>query len=210
MLLSRVSVGLLALVAASACATHRTIIPRISESPREGLSLQRPLRVALLDARPEKLDSDEAVSSMREGLSQAYGKSLLWVPYFEETPPVRLPFGYAYSHAARTLVHALSWPARSLVRHLQVRRRPPLPGAPFSPRPAPNRPFWPVASPVRGGGLERRGLNFRLRIAGSASATRSYSQSSQRTVSRISGATGLRTKQRSMRGPRSRRGLCAS
>lgn len=24
---------------------------------------------------------------MREGLSQAYGKSLLWVPYFEETPP---------------------------------------------------------------------------------------------------------------------------
>lgn len=86
MLLSRASIALLALVAVTACATHRTLIPRIDESPREGLSLERPLRVALLDARSEKLDSAEVVSSLREGLSQTYGDALLWVPYFEETP----------------------------------------------------------------------------------------------------------------------------
>lgn len=87
MFVSRASIGLLALVAASACVGHRTLIPSIQESPRQGLSLQRPVRIAILDARPDKHDSDEVVSSLREGLSRIYGDSLVWVPYFEPTPP---------------------------------------------------------------------------------------------------------------------------
>lgn len=86
MLLGRAAIGALALVMVSACVGHRGITPSISEPPREGLFLERPVRIAILDVRPDRHDSAEVAAALREGLSRTYGDALFWVPYFESTP----------------------------------------------------------------------------------------------------------------------------
>ncbi len=81
--------GLVAIVlvlSLGGCATHRSLVPSISEPPRDGISLRSPLRIALLDARSEKDDSGKVLDSLESDLSAIYGDSLTWVPYFEQTP----------------------------------------------------------------------------------------------------------------------------
>ena len=75
-----------------ACATHRSIVPTVSESSRDAISLRSPLRIALLDARTEKENSQAVVQSLQSDLSNIYGESLDWVPYFEETPTGQVAF----------------------------------------------------------------------------------------------------------------------
>lgn len=84
--MARVGRVALAVLCFFGCATHRWIVPSISESPRQGVALRSPLRIALLDARSEKRDSEEVVDSLSSDLSSIYGDALSWVPYFEETP----------------------------------------------------------------------------------------------------------------------------
>ena len=90
----RVTSALMLLVivatASNGCATHRTLVPVISEPPRTSILLENPVLLSILDARPEKSRTDEVVASLQEGLSRTYGSSIEWVNYFEPVPEGRV------------------------------------------------------------------------------------------------------------------------
>lgn len=68
------------------CAVQRVAIPEIRDTPRKGLNLAKPVIFSVLDARTDKERSQEAITSMRIGLSYIYGSSLIWAEYFEKIP----------------------------------------------------------------------------------------------------------------------------
>ncbi|MDP1814603.1 MAG: hypothetical protein Q8K92_09170 [Leadbetterella sp.] len=66
----------------SGCATYRTILPEISETPRDGLTLKIPVAIAVLDGRGDKTDSEQITRTLQEDLSKVYGKSIEYVGFF--------------------------------------------------------------------------------------------------------------------------------
>jgi hypothetical protein len=66
------------------CATYRTILPEISESPRDGLSLKTPVIVAVLDGRGDKTDTKQISQTLRDGLKRVYGNSVELRDYFSK------------------------------------------------------------------------------------------------------------------------------
>ncbi len=71
------------------CAAERFALPLISAGPREGLFLETPILVSLVDGR---VDTAEArpVETLQAELSRIYGSNLEWVPLGDATPPDRV------------------------------------------------------------------------------------------------------------------------
>ena len=76
----------LVLLHALGCAAQRVAVPEILDTPRRGLSLTKPVIFSVLDARTNKERSQEAMTSMKNGLTNIYGNSLKWAEYFEKIP----------------------------------------------------------------------------------------------------------------------------
>lgn len=68
------------------CAVQRVAIPEIRDTPRKGLNLSKPVIFSVVDARSNKERSQEAITSIRNGLFYIYGNSLKWAEYFEKIP----------------------------------------------------------------------------------------------------------------------------
>lgn len=71
------------------CATERYISPSVSESPRIGLDLKRPILSAVFDGRAIQEPKD-AASTLQDDLSRIYGSSIEWNDYFMKTPHNRI------------------------------------------------------------------------------------------------------------------------
>lgn len=71
------------------CATKRTVLPKISVSPRTSLQVETPVLVSVLDARTQKDEDKDVVRTLKEGLSEAYGNSIEWTDYFTKVPDGR-------------------------------------------------------------------------------------------------------------------------
>jgi hypothetical protein len=69
--------------------TERHISPTLSESPRTGLDLKRPVLSAVFDARASQEPKD-AASRLQDDLKRIYGSSIEWNDYFAKTPPGRV------------------------------------------------------------------------------------------------------------------------
>lgn len=80
----------LLLLALAGCATQRTSQPRITATPRSGLSLQRPILVSVLDARSSSSKSEDAGQVLEEDLKKVYGSSIELADYFSEVPEGRV------------------------------------------------------------------------------------------------------------------------
>ncbi len=91
---TRVAAAILLAIAASiafaGCATHRGVVPTVSEAPRPILSLRTPILVSILDGRAEKSNTEETVAAIQGGLCSAYGSSIELVDFFTETPADRV------------------------------------------------------------------------------------------------------------------------
>jgi len=72
------------------CATQRSTQPRISASPRTGISLETPVLVSVLDARSVDDKSGDAAAMLASDLKAVYGKSIELVDYFAEVPEGRV------------------------------------------------------------------------------------------------------------------------
>jgi len=82
-----VAIGIL--IAFTGCATERHISPSLSESPRTGLELKRPVLSAVFDGRATQEPMD-AASTLQDDLRRIYGPSIEWKDYFMKTPPGRV------------------------------------------------------------------------------------------------------------------------
>jgi len=78
--------SILVLLLTFGCATQRVIVPKISETPRTSIKLNKPVLFSILDARKTKEKSAEVVTSIRNGLKNTYRASIRWVDYFSQTP----------------------------------------------------------------------------------------------------------------------------
>jgi len=74
----------------SSCATYRTILPEISEPPRQGLTLKTPVMVSVLDGRGDKTDTEKITKTLQDGLRTAYGNSIELVGFFSKIPDNRI------------------------------------------------------------------------------------------------------------------------
>ncbi|OPY80315.1 MAG: hypothetical protein A4E70_01800 [Syntrophus sp. PtaU1.Bin005] len=82
-----VAIGILLTFAG--CATERHISPSLSESPRTGLDLKRPVLCAVFDGRASQEPKD-AASTLQDDLRRIYGSSIEWNDYFMKTPHGRV------------------------------------------------------------------------------------------------------------------------
>lgn len=71
-------------ILSSGCSTYRTILPEISESPRDGLTLKTPVLVAVLDGRSDKTDTQEITRTLQDGLKRTYGEAIELSGYFSK------------------------------------------------------------------------------------------------------------------------------
>lgn len=80
----------LSLLLVVGCATQRSSQPRISASPRTGISLNTPVLVSVLDARSTDSKSDDAASVLEKDLKEVYGSSIELTDNFAEVPEDRV------------------------------------------------------------------------------------------------------------------------
>lgn len=68
------------------CATQRSTQPEISAPSREGISLNDPVLVSVLDARSGESKSNDAAPVLEKNLKEVYGNSIKLTDYFAEVP----------------------------------------------------------------------------------------------------------------------------
>ena len=87
---SKITIAVITVLAAfTGCATERYISPTLSESPRTGLDLKRPVLGAVFDGRANQEPKD-AASKLQDDLRRIYGPSIEWNDYFTKTSPGRV------------------------------------------------------------------------------------------------------------------------
>lgn len=72
MITLKTQIPLIFILFIAGCATQRTSLPEIEETPRTGLNLETPILFSIVDARTNKEDSEEHIQTLRRGLENTY------------------------------------------------------------------------------------------------------------------------------------------
>jgi hypothetical protein len=78
------------LLVTAGCATQRSSQPRITASPRTGLSVDSPILFSVFDARSSDSKSSDAASVLEKDLKKVYRGSIESTEYFSEVPEGRV------------------------------------------------------------------------------------------------------------------------